>query len=491
MMIQEPQIKNLKKMNKQINIYRFIGFIGFSILFYACKTTAPYQAPTVSVPGQYHGANNADVAVDSTANIADIPWEAFFKDSTLKNFIQKGLEENFDLQLAINRIDIADAALKQAKLLNLPTLGLGVTGEYNRPSENTMNGQNIEAATGDKYMENYQVGASLAWEADIWGKIRGQKKVALQQYLQTSEAKRVVQTKLIADIAIGYYNLLVLDQQLQIATSSLLLADSTLKLTQLLKDAGKVNILSVQQTEAQRHTVALLIPELQDNITAQENALQVLMGQQPGHIKRSATLLDLKAPEMLSVGVPASVVGHRPDVRSAEQNVRIAFEKIGIAKARMYPSLKITATGGVEALKASQWFNIPGSLFGIAAGSVFQPIFQHGALKKDLKVARLQEDAAVIEFRQSVLNAVSEVASSLVHFDKLKERAEISNLQVRTLNNAIVNASLLYKSGLANYLEVISAQNNALQAKLNLAFIHGQELSSTVDIYRSLGGGWQ
>lgn len=475
-------------MNKQINIYRLIGFIGFSILFYACKTTAPYQAPTVTVAEQYQETSQE---VDSSANIADIPWEDFFKDPALKGLIQKGIDQNYDLQLAINRIDIADAGLKQAKLLNLPTLGLGITGEYNRPSENTMNGQNIEAVTGDKHMEDYQAGVSLGWEADIWGKIRGQKKVALEQYLQTKEARRVVQTKLVSDIAIGYYNLLVLDQQLQIATSSLLLADSTLQLTRLLKDAGKVNVLSVQQTEAQRHTVALLIPELQDNITAQENALQVLMGQQPGHIKRSATLSELKAPDMLSVGVPASIVGHRPDVRSAEHNVRMAFEKIGIAKARMYPSLNITATGGVEALKASQWFNIPGSLFGIAAGSIFQPIFQHGTLKRDLKVAKLQQDAAVIEFRQSVLNAVSEVSSSLVHFDKLKERAAISNLQVKTLNSAIVNASLLYKSGLANYLEVISAQNNALQAKLNMAFIHGQELSSTVDIYRSLGGGWQ
>lgn len=472
--------------------YLFIGFLGLSLLLTACKTVPQASVPEAPLPLSYRGADQGNAKrTDTTKNIADIPWQDFFQDTTLKGLIRSGLDYNYDLLRAIKRIDIAEVQLKQARLLNLPSVGLTVSGQYNRPSENGLNGQNIQSVTGSKHFEDYTAALDLSWEADIWGKIRQQKQVVLEQYLQTKEARHAVQTKLIADIARGYYNLLVLDQQLQIATSSLILADSTLALTQLLKTAGKVNELSVQQTAAQRHTVALLIPSLQDNITEQENALKLLTGQLPGRVERDITLGELKAPTGFATGLPAELIGHRPDVRSAELDLKISISKIGIAKANMYPSLRITASGGVEALKASKWFNLPGSLFGLAAGSVLQPIFEKGALKRDYKVAELQKEDAVLGFRQKVLGAVTEVSDALTHFSKLKESAVIANNQVETLNQAIDNASLLYKSGLANYLEVISAQNNALQAKLNLAFIHGQELSSTVDIYRSLGGGWR
>ncbi|ANI90291.1 RND transporter [Arachidicoccus ginsenosidimutans] len=451
----------------------------------SCNVTKPYQQPGLNLPQQYK-----DIAYSDTASIANISWEDFFTDATLKSLIKKGIDYNFDLQVAVNRIEIARQQLLQAKNLQLPTLSGTVSGQYNRPSENSLNGSFADL-TGSKHYEDYIVGLNLSWEADIWGKLRSQKKAALLQYLQTYEAKKTVQTQLIADIADGYYNLLMLDEQLRIANASLALADSTLQQTQLLKDAGETNALSVEQTKAQRETTALLIPQLQEQISLQENALSQLTGQLPQSIERQAQLSDIQLPQQLNAGVPAAVVSHRPDVRSAEMNIEIANQKVGIAQANMYPNLNITANGGLESLKASNWFNIPSSLFGIVSGSLVQPIFGQRTLKTNYEVAKTEREQAVIKFRQSVVGAVTDVSNSLVQLNKLSEQEKIASSQVATLARATDNASMLYKSGMANYLEVITAQNNSLQAQLNLASTHCQQLIAAVSLYKSLGGGWQ
>lgn len=345
------------------------------------------------------------------------------------------------------------------------------------------------SGAGIHHYEDYNLQLQLSWEADIWGKIRNQQKYALEDYLRTGEAGQAIRTQLIADIAKGYYNLLILERQYQIATSSLILADSTLELTRLLKAAGKTNQLSVQQTAAQRETVALLLPDLEDQIATQQNALRELTGAMPGGIGDHGELDDVQLPSIIQTGAPADLLSNRPDVRTAELSLKMAISKIGVAKANLYPSLRITAAGGVESLKTSNWFNLPASLFGMVAGSILQPVFQQGVLKRDYKVAQLEKEDAVLAFRASVLHSVTEVTDALTHYQKLNSQSIMAERQVDTLQQGAENASLLYKSGLANYLEVISAQNNSLQAELNLASIHGRELIAAVDIYRSLGGG--
>jgi outer membrane protein TolC len=283
----------------------------------------------------------------------------------------------------------------------------------------------------------------------------------------------------------------MLDKQLAIAKSNLELSENTLRLTRLLKDAGEVTSLSIQQSEAQRESIALLIPQLEQDIAIQENAIQILTGQMPDSIARKVQLSDFNANDSLATGVPAAVLSRRPDVRAAELSVLVANAQLGVAQASMYPSLIITAGGGLESFKSSNWFNIPGSLFGLAAGTIARPILARRELKTNLEVAKIQREQSVIEFRQSVLNAVGEVSNSLIQTQKLKEQEAIANNQVTILQAAITNAQLLYKSDMANYLEVITAQGNALQAELNLAFIRSQSLIARVDLYRSLGGGWK
>jgi len=463
-----------------------MGPFLFLIFLSSCKVGKQYQRPELELPAQFNTVSFSD-----TSSIADLNWKSFFSDTTLQGLIEKGIQYNHDLLIAIKRIDIAQQQVKQAKALQLPELDLRITGSTSRPSDNSLNGVSLKSFLGKSHLENFNASVNLSWEADIWGKIRGQKEIALTGYLRTTEAAKAVQTQLVSDIAQGYFNLLMLDKQLEIARKNLLLSDSFLTATRLLKDAGIGNALGVQQAESQKQSTALLIPQFEQNIAIQENALQVLTGQLPGRLSRSVSLNEFAVTKELSTGLPVSMVSRRPDVRLDELALKIANTEVGIAQANMYPALNITAGGGLESFKASNWFSIPNSLFGLAAGTIAQPIFKRRQLKTQFEIAKLEREQAVIKFRQSVLTATSEVANALVQADKLEQQHQIATGQVDTLRHAVSNAQLLFKSDLANYLEVITAQGNALQAELDLAAIRREQLGAMVELYRSLGGGWK
>jgi len=469
-------------MQKRFQFYIALSFVALS----ACTVGKNYQRPDLPVPQEFRGVTTSD-----TSSIADIEWKQFFTDTTLQGLISRGIAYNYDMQLAIKRMDEAEQRVKQAKLLQVPELTMQATAQTDNPSNNSLNGISLKSFLDKSHIEDYTVAANLSWEADIWGKIRRQKEATLAEYLKTNEAVKAVQTQLVADIAQGFFNLLMLDEQLDIAQKNLIINDSTLLITRLQRDGGEVTTLAVQQTEVQRQTTALLIPQLENDIAVQENALNILTGALPGDISRNIKLSGFNVPDHFATGLPAAVVSRRPDVRAYEMSLVVANAEVGVAQAYMYPALNITATGGLNSFKASNWFNIPASLFGIVAGSLAEPVFQHRELKTQFEIAKIQRDEAVIQFRQSVLNAAGEVSNALVTTDKLKTQQQIASAQVDTLQHAIKNARLLFKSGLADYLEVLTAQRNALLAELNLASIQREQLGSMVELYRSLGGGWK
>ncbi|MBO9657840.1 MAG: efflux transporter outer membrane subunit [Chitinophagaceae bacterium] len=468
-------------------IKHFYVTTALAVLLISCRVGKSYQQPELVLPAQF----DTTTSFADTSSIADIPWTEFFTDTTLKSLISKGIQYNHDLLIAVKRLEAAQLQAKQAKLLYLPDVNLGVTGQYNRPSDNSLNGLSAQGFLGKSHIESYSAALTLSWEADIWGKIRGRKEIALTQYLQTGEALKAVQTQLVSQIAQGFYNLLMLDKQIQIAQKNLALNDSFLIATKLLKDAGNISILAVQQAESQKQATALLIPQLEQEIALQENMLQLLTGQLPGKLGRQTSLGDLTVQDKLSTGLPVSMVSRRPDVRADELALVIANARVGVAQADMYPALTLTAGGGLESFRSSNWFNIPGSLFGLAAGSILQPVFRKGALKTQFEVSKLEREQAVIKFRQSVLQASTEVSNALVQTDKLKQQQTIAASQTDTLKKAVVNAQWLFKSDMASYLEVITAQGNALQAELNLAMIQRSRLNAMVELYRALGGGWK
>jgi outer membrane protein, multidrug efflux system len=461
------------------------AFLGWS--FFSCTVGKNYTRPSVDLPSAYRNSNSAT----DTVNMGQVPWKAFFADTTLEQLIDSAVSRNYDLQLAIKNIETAAQILHQSRLGQLPQVDLAVTATSNIPSKNSLNGYSANAYLGTSHYEDYNIALGLSWEADIWGKIKRKKLEAYDQYLQSAEVKKAVQTQLVAEVAAGYYNLLMLDEQMQVARENYMLDDSTLSIIKLEYDAGQTNALAVEQANAQVNAAALLIPQTEQAIALQEDALRVLQAELPSAIIRPSTLNQFQIPEDYASGIPVQLVSLRPDVRASELALQAANEAVGIAKANMYPSLVIGISGGFDTYLFGEWLAIPASLFGTAAGSLTQPIFHQDQLKTQYKLAEIDREKSVIQFRKSVLVAVGEVSDALVKMEKLKTQEQIARERADTLQNATRNASLLYKSGMANYLEVIAAQATALQSQLDVADLKRQRLTALVELYRSLGGGWQ
>jgi outer membrane protein, multidrug efflux system len=454
-------------------------------LLAGCAPGRNYRRPDLGVPAQYGMTTSADTS------LATQSWKKFFRDETLQQLIDRAMTNNFDLQLAIKRIEASRSYAKQAKAAWLPSLNAQASASTNIPSENSLNGISLENFLQTSHIEDYSLATTLSWEVDIWGKIRRQKEAALASYLETQEAARAVQTSIVEEVANSYYTLLMLDAQLRIAQRNVLLSDSTVQMMRLQKDAGLVTELAVQQAVSQLQNAQILVPQLEEATILQENALRLLLGDWPGGVIRSATLDSLHVQDSLPAGVPADLLRLRPDVRANEMALVAANARVGVAQGDMYPSLNITATGGLNAFEASNWFTMPASLFGVVSGSLAQPIFQRRMLKTQLEVARVQREERVIEFRQSVMRAAHEVTNSLAKLDKLELQQQVATARVETLEQAVQNAQLLFRSGMADYLEVISAQSRSLQAELDEAAILRQRLGARVELYKSLGGGWQ
>jgi multidrug efflux system outer membrane protein len=473
-------LKNLLMKSPNI-LYLFIAFL---LILEGCKVSKDIAAPKDAAPQVFRGAATAD-----STSIASLKIREFFRDEDILRLIDSALLRNLDVQVAIKNIESAELLFKQSKLGNLPAVNLQISASSNRPSDNSLNGLSTSQFLGTKHIEDYNAVLGLSWEADIWGKIKSQKQAALATYLQTSEVRKALQTRIVANVAQGFYQLLMLDAQMGVARRNVALNDSTLNMIKLQFDAGQVTSLAIQQAEAQRLVAAGIVPQLEQAIAIQENALSVLAGTVPGAIARASRLENISMAERLSAGIPSEMVATRPDVRVADLALQVANARVGISKASLYPSLTITANGGLNSLKSSNWFTIPASLFGNVAGGITQPIFQRKQLRTQYDLAVVERERVVIQFRKSVLVALAEVSDELVKIDKLKQQFDLSQQRVVTLQTAVKNANLLFKNGMATYLEVITAQSNSLQSELELASVKAAELSAAVELYRALGGG--
>lgn len=459
----------------------------------ACSVSKDHNALAVAMPASFEGKGKfAEVSLPADSQgISALSYKKFFKDPLLQDLIDTALMTNSDMQLAVKNIEAASLVLRQSRQGNLPDLSVMVTATTTRPSDNSLNGLSINEFLGRKHIEDFTAAASLSWEADIWGKIRSRTSAALAAYLQTGEAKKAVQVRLVSNIATGYYNLLMLDKQLSVAQRNLSLNDSTLNIIKLQYSSGQVTSLAVQQAEAQKLAAAQLVPAYEREIAVQEHALNVLLGGLPERMVRRGSLDAVALPEALSAGLPSVVVSARPDVRQWELDVRRANANVSFTKAAMYPSLTISAQGGLNAIKASNWFSIPASLFASAVGSVTQPVFQRRQLRTQYELAKNDREQSVIQFRQSVLQAVGEVEDALTELEKYRQEQQLAVQRTATLQKAIANAKMLYSAGMANYLEIITAQGNVLQSELDLAEIKRNRMEAVADLYRSVGGGWQ
>lgn len=484
------------------HIMKSLLFIFTVTLFFAsCKVGRDYVRPELAQLDTFRYTGQPAGEVDSV-NIADITWFDFFGDSMLTTLIDSAINNNFDMQTAIKNMDIANQTLRQARAAFLPEIESQLGGTihqwrsrdfYSNPSSRWYDQANSGTPPDFMYLfqSQYLSSISLNWEVDIWGKMRRQNESALAQYLQTFEARKAIQTGLVAAIAEGYYNLLMLDAQLEVAQRNLRLNDSTLRIVRLQQSAGEVTALAIQQTESQMLLAQSLIPQLEQEIAIQENTLMALTGRTPNSVYRSSTLTDWQIEEVYHSGVPIQLLANRPDVREAELGLRAANAEVGVAQAYRYPTLTISASGGVNAMLPENWVNIPGALFGNLVSGLAQPIFTRRRLKTQHEIAKLERDKAEISFQQIVLDAVHEVTNALVMIEKLKEEYDITEQRVSTARLGVKNASLLFRAGEATYLEVITAQSNALTSELDLVRVKQQQLNAKVALYRALGGGWK
>jgi NodT family efflux transporter outer membrane factor (OMF) lipoprotein len=478
---------NYEKVKMKKYITKTVILSILIITFISCTVSKDIETPKNAFPENFR---NASVSKD-TASIGDLEWKNFFREKDIIQLIDSAVVRNNDLQIATKNIEIAQYRFTQSKWGNVPQANLFVTANTNNPSDNSFTGRTLDQALGAKHIDDFSTGVSLSWEADIWGKIKNQKKGAFASYLQSEEVKKALQTTIVANVSNGYYNLLMLDAQLEIAKKNVQLIDSTTTIIKLKFDAGQVTSLAIQQSEAQKLNAAQLVPLLEQNIAIQENALSVLTGSFPNSKKRSIVLGAVELKNNASIGIPSSIISRRPDVKSAELALKSANANVGITKADLYPALRITAQGGLNSFESSNWFNIPASLFGTVAGGLTQPLLNNKKLKTQYNIATAEREKAVLNFRQSVLVAVSEVSDALVKVEKLQQQESFLQERVKTLQLAIKNAKMLFQNGMAEYLEVLSAQASLLQSELELANIKREQLSANTALYRALGGGWR
>jgi len=462
------------------------AIVSLLLVLSSCGLTKDVATPNKGLPINFRGTET-----NENASIGSLPIKEFFNNEAMLRLIDSALVRNFDLQIALKNIDAAELILKRAKLGNIPTLNLQVTANSSRPSDNSLNGLSTSQFLNTNHIEDYNANLALSWEADIWGKIAKQKDAAYAASLQSAEVKKAIQTRVVAQVAIGFYRLLMLDAQLQVAKSNVELNDHTLKMIKMQFDAGQVTSLAIQQAEAQQLKATQLIPQINSEINIQENALNTLTGNYPSAIERSSTLAQIVVPVQLATGVPAAMLGIRPDVKSSELGLRIANAKVGVANAKLYPTLIISASAGLNSFQASNWFNIPASLFGVVGGGITQPIFNRKELKTQFELAKVEREQSVLRFRQTVVEAVAEVSNEQAKIVNLQSEYAIAQNRVKTLQLAVKNSDLLFKSGMANYLEVITAQGNLLQGELDLTSLKTAQLNAGISLYRALGGGWQ
>lgn len=472
-------------------------------LFQACAPQSNYKTPTFDLPETYRSQSDSieHFNTQDSLNISSIKWRDFFQDEQLTSLIDKGLSFNFEMQNAMKNLEIAGQKTKQAKLEWLPSLGLNAgsvayqyrsENYYGTPSSNYYTNKGEEAPT-NMYVNSaqYSSGLALSWEIDIWEKIKSQTAEQLARFLQTAEAKKAIQTELIAQIAQGYYNLLLLDAQMEVAQTNYELTKNTLKIVELQRDAGQITSLAISQTRNQMLVAKALLPALKQQIAIQENALSLLTGQLPSKIAREIKLTEVKQEELGSTGIPLALLHYRPDIQVAELELKAKNAAVGVAQTARYPALTINLEGGLNSMLGENWFTIPGSLFGSLIGNISNPLFNKRKLKTDFEVAKIERTKSEIAFQKTVYTAITEVTDALVNLQTTTEQIEIADEQVTTSRLGVKQSNLLFNSGYATYIEVINAQKNRLDNELNLNKLKLNKLQYGVQLYKALGGGWQ
>ncbi|WKW47331.1 TolC family protein [Myroides sp. JBRI-B21084] len=438
---------------------------------------------------------NFGVISSDTLSVAKINWKDYFTDEHLQNLIEMALQNNQEMNILMQEIDITKNEIRIKKSEYLPSVGIKAGTGFEKAARFTNIGA-MEATTniapGKEMPEplgDLGIGLVANWEIDIWGKLHHAKNAAIKRYLATVEGKKFMQTQLVAEIAQSYYELLALDNELEIVQQNIEIQNNALNVVKLLKEAARTNELAVKRFQAQVLKTTGLQYQIKQRIVETENKINFLVGRFPQTIQRTTTGFEKLIPTKISTGIPAELLTNRPDIKKAELLLEAAKLDIKYAKARFYPSVGISAGIGYGAFNPSYLLK-PESLMYSLAGDLMAPLLNRNAIKAEYKNANAKQIQAVYNYEQTVLMAYVEVVNQLSKIKNLENSINLKQQEVDALNQSITISNNLFKSARADYMEVLLTQREALDAKFELIETKMQQMQSSISVYKALGGGW-
>ncbi|HJC78116.1 MAG TPA: efflux transporter outer membrane subunit [Candidatus Alistipes merdipullorum] len=455
-------------MKKLIILYCISAWVGLG----ACSVYKSYERPDMPVVDSLYrqaAATSAD-----TTSIASLSWRELFTDPKLQALIETGLQNNTDLNIARLKVTEAEATLMTSRLAYLPSISFEPSGT-------------LRSADGNAMTKSYDIAASASWEVDIFGKLTNAKRGAKAALEQSEAYRQAVQTQLIATIANSYYSLLMLDAQLDISERTAAIWGENVRAMKALKAAGDATELAVAQSEASKLSVDASIASLRQQIDQMENTLTALLGIAPQKIDRT-TIGEQRFPTELAAGVPLQLLQRRPDVRQSEAALAQAFYATNAARAAFYPSITLSGSAGWTNAAGAAITN-PGQWLFTAVGSLVQPLFNRGKNIANLRIAKAQQEEALLSFRQSLLDAGTDVNNALIQWQTARQRQQIDQQQILSLESTVRSSELLMQYSSQNYLEVLTARQTLLQAELTAVSDRFDEIQGVINLYHALGGG--
>ena len=465
---------------------RSLILLAMSLVAGSCTLGPNYRRPTVTTPSAFRDTTPAAAPAERTS-LADVRWFDLFKDDTLTQLVRTALAQNFDLRIAAVRVLQARERFRIVRADPFPVVVGSAATSQNRVSEA---GPRPLPSTLGPEVADFQIGFGLAWELDVWGRLRRLSQAARAQYLATEEAQRAVVTTLIADVTDTYFALQTLDRQLAIAQRTRDVAADGLRLTQLRRERGVATALDTRQAEQLLYTATAQIASVQRQTAQTEDELNLLLGQTPGDVSRNAGFIDtFNARPSVPVGLPSMLLERRPDIRQAEQALVAANAQIGAARAEYFPRIALTGLLGLESRDLSDLLSAPARFASIGAVAA-APIFNAGRTRATVRLSEAVERELVVNYERTIFRALREVSDALAGYHKTGEQRAQQEQLVAALRDATRLSTDRYQGGLDSYLQVLDAQRNLFRSELDLTTLQRQELTSIVELYRALGGGW-
>ena len=472
-------VKQRRRFTKKLKAV--LAAVMASSMVGGCAVGRNYHRPAIQTPPGFRDLNENPQAQAQAASFADLPWWQVFQDPQLQELIRTALKQNYDLQIATERINEARAQVAIARSRLYPQVG--GNGDFT-------GGKDHNFQTKSNF---FLLTADAAFQLDFFGKLRRANEAARAQLLATEDARQTVILTLVSDVASDYFTLLQLDLQLQITHETVKTQEDSVKLTKLRVEHGVATKLDVLQAQQTLDTANAQIPDLERQIAQEENAISILLGNYPQAVTRGRPLVEQPLPPEVPAGLPSALMERRPDIREAEQILHAANAEVGVAKAQFFPQISLTGSGGGSFGRSSAFSSLMSSQIGIWSygAQVSQPIFTGGALRGNLRAAESERQQALIAYKRAIQHAFGDASDALIGYQKLHEVRLRQQDTVTDLRESVRLSNMRYTGGTTTFLEVLDGQRALFSAELTLAQARGTEYQSLVQLYRALGGGWQ